>query len=149
VVPVGIDQDPHIRLARDMASGIKEHKLIQMSSTYHLFMPGLKGGKMSSSIPGSFIGLSDTPEEAKKKINKYAFSGGQATLEEHKKKGGDPDVDVSFQYLRFFFEDDDKKLAKIEKDYRAGKILSGEMKQLLLDKLMPFLEDLQKKRSKL
>ena len=41
-------------------------------------------------------------------INKYAFSGGQDTVEEHKKKGGDCDVDVSFQYLRFFMEDDDR-----------------------------------------
>ena len=41
-------------------------------------------------------------------INKYAFSGGQDTVDEHKKKGGDCDVDVSFQYLRFFMEDDDR-----------------------------------------
>ena len=34
------------------------------------------------------------------KINKYAFSGGQATIEEHKEKGGDCDIDISFQYLR-------------------------------------------------
>ena len=39
-------------------------------------------------------------------INKYAFSGGGATVEEHKAKGGDCDVDVSFQYLTFFMEDD-------------------------------------------
>ena len=41
-------------------------------------------------------------------INKYAFSGGGATIEEHRAKGGNCDVDVSFQYLRFFLEDDDK-----------------------------------------
>lgn len=41
-------------------------------------------------------------------INKYAFSGGGATVEEHKEKGGDCDVDISFQYLKFFLQDDDR-----------------------------------------
>src|SRR3989344_2900409 len=54
VVPVGIDQDPHVRLARDMAQRIKEWKFLPLSSTYHTFLPGLKGGKMSSSDPQSF-----------------------------------------------------------------------------------------------
>jgi tryptophanyl-tRNA synthetase len=106
-IPVGIDQDPHIRIARDMAKRNKEHKFIPIASTYHFFLPGLKGGKMSSSDPTSYISLTDTPAEVKKKINKYAFSGGQATIEEHRKKGGNPDIDVCFQYLRMFFEDDD------------------------------------------
>ena len=44
----------------------------------------------------------DSPETVKKKINKYAFSGGQADIEEHRKKGGNPDIDVSYQYLRIF-----------------------------------------------
>ena len=41
-------------------------------------------------------------------INKYAFSGGRDTKEEHEKHGGDTTVDVSYQYLTFFLEDDDK-----------------------------------------
>ncbi len=146
LIPVGIDQDPHIRLARDISQQIKEFKFNQLSSTYHFFMPGLGGGKMSSSDPTSFIALTDTPEEVKKKINKYAFSGGRDTLEEHRKLGGNPDVDVSFQYLRMFFESDDKKLAQIEKDYRSGKLLSGELKAILIEKINDFLREHQKKR---
>ena len=46
------------------------------------------------------------------KINKYAFSGGGQTVEEHRLKGGNCDVDVSFQYLKFFM-DDDKRLEEI------------------------------------
>ena len=42
------------------------------------------------------IWTTDSPAEVKKKINKYAFSGGQNTVEEHRKKGGNPDIDVSF-----------------------------------------------------
>jgi len=101
---------------------------------------------MSSSDPTSFIALTDTPEEVKRKINKYAFSGGQATIEEHRKLGGNPDVDVSFQYLKMFFESDDKKIEKIEKDYRSGKMLTGELKAYLIEKINAFLKEHQIKR---
>ena len=49
----------------------------------------------------------------KNKINKYAFSGGRDTKEEHEKYGGNTEVDVSYQYLTFFLEDD-TKLAEIK-----------------------------------
>jgi tryptophanyl-tRNA synthetase len=146
VVPVGADQDPHLRIARDVAKRIKLHKFIPLSSTNHFFMPGLKGGKMSSSDPTSFIALDDFPEEAARKVRKYAFSGGQATLEEHRKKGGNPDVDVAYQMLRYGLEEDDKKLEKIAADYRSGKLLSGELKNIAVEKLILFLKKHQKKR---
>ena len=41
-------------------------------------------------------------------VNKHAFSGGRDTVEEHRQFGGNCDVDVSFMYLTFFLEDDDK-----------------------------------------
>lgn len=146
IVPVGIDQDPHLRLARDIASRIKSPKFIQLSSTYHMFVPGLGGGKMSSSEPNSYIALTDDAKTVETKVKKYAFSGGRATLEEHRKKGGVPDIDVSYQYLKFFFEPDDKKLKKIYDDYKSGKMLSGELKQILIDKMNAFLKEHQKKR---
>ena len=111
-------------------------------------MPGLKGGKMSSSDENSFIALTDTPEDAATKIKKYAFSGGQATLEEHRKKGGNPDVDVSFQMLLYGLEPDDKKLQKIYKEYKSGKLLSGELKQICIEKITVFLKEHQQKRAK-
>jgi len=148
VIPVGADQDPHLRLARDLCTRIKLFQFKKISSTYHKFMPGLKGGKMSSSDPTSYIALSDTPQEAAKKIKKYAFSGGQATLEEHRKKGGNPDIDVSFQMLLYGMEPDDKKLQKIYDDYKSGKLLSGELKNILIEKVTKFLEEHHKKRKK-
>ncbi|MEK6827322.1 MAG: tryptophan--tRNA ligase [Nanoarchaeota archaeon] len=148
ILPVGIEQDPHIRLARDISQQIKEFKFNQISSTYNFFMPGLGGGKMSSSEPNSFISLTDLPKEVETKIKKYAFSGGRDTLEEHRKKGGNPDVDVSFQYLKIFFEPDDKKLQKIHDDYKSGKMLTSELKQILIDKINSFLKEHQTKREK-
>lgn len=146
LVPVGIDQDPHLRLARDISKRFKG--FIQLSSTYHYFMPGLNGGKMSASIPTSYISMEDSEVEVKNKINKYAFSGGQPTLEEHKKKGGNPDIDVCFQYLKFFFEDSDEKLKEIEEKYRKGEMSTGELKNYTINKINSFLKSYQKKLEK-
>mgnify|MGYP001588518971 CR=1 FL=1 len=148
-IPVGIDQDPHIRIARGMANKNKDHKFIPIASTYHVFLPSLKGdGKMSSSDDSSFIALTDSPAQVETKIKKYAFSGGRDTIEEHRRKGGNPDVDVSFQYLKMFFEPDDEKLAKIEKEYRSGKMLTSELKEYLIKKINSFFKEHQKKREK-
>jgi tryptophanyl-tRNA synthetase len=113
-------------------------------------IPGLKGAKskMSSSDPNSFIALTDNPKTVKNKINKYAFSGGKETLEEHKRLGGNPDIDVSFQYLRMFLEEDDDKLQEIYNDYKSGKLTTGELKKYTIDKLNSFLKDHQAKREK-
>ncbi len=145
LIPLAIDQDPHFRVARDVYPKLGYYK---PAIIHARFLPPLQGssGKMSSSEESTAIFTTDTPEQVKKKINKYAFSGGQATIEEHRKKGGNPDVDVSFQYLRMFFEPDDKKLKKIYEDYKSGKMLTGELKQILIDKINDFLKTHQKAR---
>jgi tryptophanyl-tRNA synthetase len=147
VVPVGIDQDPHIRLARDLAARIKDQRFVQISSTCHFFVPGLNGGKMSSSDPTSFVALTDDEKTVRNKVNKYAFSGGQATIEEHRKKGGNTAIDVPYQWLTFF-EEDDHRLKKIHDDYSSGKMLTGELKEILINKLNNFLVEHQKRREK-
>src|SRR3989338_11556939 len=147
LIPMAIDQDPHFRVARDVYPKLGYYKPALIEG---MFLPPLIGveGKMSSSEADVAILTTDTPEMVKKKINKYAFSGGRDTLEEHRKLGGNPDVDISFQYLRILFEDDDKKLDKIEKDYRSGKLLSGELKAILIEKVNAFLKEHQKNREK-
>jgi chemotaxis regulatin CheY-phosphate phosphatase CheZ len=72
----------------------------------------------------------------------------QTTIEEHKKFGGNPDIDVCFQYLRMLLEEDDKKLKQIHDDYRSGKILSGEMKMLLIEKINTFLKQHRENKKK-
>lgn len=144
LIPHAIDQDPHFRLTRDILPKLGHYK---PASIQCIFLPPLSGpeGKMSSSNIDSII-TTDSPEEVKRKINKYAFSGGRDTLEEHRKLGGNPDIDVCFQYLRMFLEEDDKKLNKIYEDYKSGKLLSGELKKITIDKINDFLKDHQKKR---
>ena len=67
---------------------------------------------MSASDVNSSIYMSDTPNQIKNKINRHGFSGGRETEEEHRQLGGNPDVDVSYQYLSFFLENDEE-LAQI------------------------------------
>ena len=125
LIPHGVDQDPHFRLSRDVLPKLGYFKPASIQSR---FIPGLYGesGKMSASDPNSTIYTTDSPKVVKKKVNKYAFSGGQATVEEHRKLGGNPDIDVSFQWLKILFEPDDKKLAQLEEQYRSGELLTGE-----------------------
>ncbi len=149
LIPHAIDQDPHFRVSRDVIPKLGHYK---PASIQCRFLPGLGGmgadGKMStSSGDNATIYTTDNPKTVKKKINKYAFSGGKDTIEEHRKQGGNPDIDVSYQWL-MFFEENDEKLKKIYEDYRSGKLLSGELKKILIDKLNIFLEKHQKEREK-
>ena len=119
--------------------------LMAPSSTYHRFAVGMTGDKMSSSKPKSTLFLHDDVASAEKKIKK-SFSGGQSTVEEHRRLGGDPDKDVAYQYMMYFFEEDDSYLSEINHDYRAGKILAGEMKQLCIDRASEWLNNLSEMR---
>src|SRR3989344_6118293 len=147
VVPVAIDQDPFIRLTRDIAEH-KDFRFEKPAALHAKFITSLYGeAKMSSSDSSlGVIYLNDSAEEVERKINKYAFSGGRETIEEHRKHGGVPEKDVSFQYLRMFFEGDDKKLEKIYEDYKSGKMLTGELKKYTIEKINAFLRGHQKRR---
>ena len=143
LIPCAIDQDVHFRLTRDVAEKLGYPKPATILSK---FLPALSSdGKLSSSS-GQSIWSTDSPKDVEKKIKKYAFSGGKDTLEEHRRLGGNPDIDVSFQWLSIMFEPDDKKLENIRSDYISGRLLSGELKQILIEKINIFLAEHQKKR---
>ena len=44
---------------------------------------------MSASNSDSCIMVTDSPKEVDKKVKRFAFSGGGATIEEHRAKGGE------------------------------------------------------------
>ena len=119
--------------------------LMPPCSTYHRFAVGMTGDKMSSSKPQTTIFMDDSIEEMSKKV-KRAFSGGQPTVEEHRRLGGDCSKDVAFQYLQFFFEPDDSELARIAREYESGRMLAGEIKQICIDRASEWLTDLAEKR---
>ncbi|KAJ3781935.1 hypothetical protein GGU10DRAFT_91979 [Lentinula aff. detonsa] len=147
LIPCAIDQDPYFRLTRDVAQKLKYPK---PSLIHSKFFPALQGPqtKMSASDPNSSIYMTDKPAQIKNKINKHGFSGGQETEEEHRRLGGDTEVDVAYQYLTFFLEDDDE-LAKTGEDYRAGRLLTGQLKAKCIQLLQQFVSEFQERRAKI
>jgi tryptophanyl-tRNA synthetase len=144
LIPMAVDQDPHFRVSRDVVEKLGHKK---PSIIHSKFMSPLTGatGKQSSSNSGKSILMTDDAKTVKKKINKYAFSGGQDTIEEHRKKGGNVNADVACQWLKYF-EHDDKKLTEIYDKYAKGDLLSGEVKAILIDKINEILLEHQKRR---
>ncbi|EGF77640.1 hypothetical protein BATDEDRAFT_35960 [Batrachochytrium dendrobatidis JAM81] len=144
LIPCAIDQDPYFRLTRDVASKLKYPKPALIHAK---FFPALQGPgtKMSASNPNSAIYINDTLAQIKNKINRHAFSGGQDTAEKHAELGGDTDVDVSFQYLRFFLNDDEE-LENIRIAYRSGAMSTGELKKRCITVVQELVAPVQERR---
>ncbi|KAG0483316.1 hypothetical protein HPP92_011400 [Vanilla planifolia] len=144
LIPCAIDQDPYFRMTRDVAPRIGYQKPALIESS---FFPALQGesGKMSASDPNSAIYVTDTPNDIKNKVNRYAFSGGKDTIEQHRKYGANLEVDIPVKYLGFFLEDDDE-LEHIKKEYGDGRMLTGEVKKRLIEVLSELVSRHQKAR---
>lgn len=156
LIPCAIDQDPYFRMTRDIAHKMvgKNHKLNGKPALIHSkFFPPLQGaaGKMSSSNENSAIFLTDTPEDIDRKIKQNAFSGGQDSGEKQKELGANLEVDVSYQWLRFFLEDDEE-LERIGESYGSGK---GDywsttlVKAKLIEVLQELVREHQERRAKI
>lgn len=220
LVPVGVDQDPHIRLSRDVSQShrfynvietkdkkigvfvkidenigkllddaektlktlkfnklkrITDYKAIYIedakkddiqkidealskvearlggygfyvpSATFHRFITGLTGEKMSSSKPDSAIFLTDTPKDATKKIMN-SKTGGAATLEEQRKNGGKPDECVVYELFLYHLIEDDKELQEIYTSCKNGKKMCGECKKYAAQLMEKLLTEIQEKR---
>jgi tryptophanyl-tRNA synthetase len=143
LIPAAIDQDPFWRITRDIAPKLGYFKPAQIHSR---FLPGLGvGGKMSASEPETAIFTVDPPDVVKRKVWN-AFTGGKGTLAEQRKTGANPDVCSIYQYFLFLFEEDDKKLLEREQQCRTGKMLCGDCKKELTERMNKFLSGHQKKR---
>ncbi|MFH0867993.1 MAG: tryptophan--tRNA ligase [Candidatus Woesearchaeota archaeon] len=144
IIPVGIDQDPHIRLTRDVVRRMKEKKFFLPAGLYHKYTPALDGSiKMSKSKPESCIELPEDVESVKRKI-KRALTGGRDTLEEHRKLGAVIEKDMVFELMKQHLVEDDKELNRIYKEYKSGKMTSGELKEIACDKMEKFMNNFVK-----
>ena len=156
LIPCAIDQDPYFRMTRDIAHKMvgKDHGLGGKPALIHSkFFPPLQGaeGKMSSSDDNSAIFLTDSPEDIERKIKENAFSGGQETKKLQEELGANLDADVSYQWLRFFMEDDEE-LEKIGKDYGSGSgeyWSTGKVKTRLIEVLKEIVAGHQERRAKI
>ncbi|GMM51217.1 tryptophan--tRNA ligase [Starmerella bacillaris] len=146
LIPCAIDQDPYFRLSRDVSQKLRHPK---QALIHAKFFPALQGAssKMSASADTSAVFMTDTQKQIQKKINKYAFSGGKATVEEQRELGGDCEVDVAFQYITFFMESDEE-VEEIRQKYSSGEMLTGELKQICIKLIQKFVGEFQEKRAK-
>ncbi len=144
IIPVGIDQDPHIRLTRDIVRRLKEKKFFLPSSIYHKYTPSLDGSfKMSKSKPESCIELPEDIKSVKRKI-KNALSGGRDTLDEHRRLGAVIERDMAFELMKQHLVEDDNELNKIYNEYKSGKMTSGELKEIACIKMEDFMNNFVK-----
>ena len=128
LIPAAIDQDPYWRITRDVAEKMGYFKPAAIHSR---FMPGLTGDeKMAASDESSSLYTTDTPKHARKKVMN-AFTGGQATVEEQRKLGADPDICSVFAYYTYLFEEDDDEAVEAV-DLVGGKIVLGNCLALTL-----------------
>ncbi len=148
IIPVGVDQDPHIRLTRDVVKRTKaKYNFFAPSSLYHKYTPALDGSFKMSKSAENYIALPEEPKTACKKI-KRALTGGRKTVEEQKRKGGEPEKCMIFEMYKQHLIEDDKELQKIYDDCKAGKLLCGEDKENACKLMTAFLTDFNKKMEK-
>jgi tryptophanyl-tRNA synthetase len=150
IVPVGVDQDAHLRLTRDLANKFRrKFRFIPPSSTYHKILKGLDGSpKMSKRNPMSYFTLNESLKSIGKKISN-AFTGGRATVEEQKKLGGVPEICPIYEIEMCHFVEDDEEVVETYKCCKCGSLLCGEHKARTKKIILKFVEDHQRKREKL
>ncbi|MEJ2295104.1 MAG: tryptophan--tRNA ligase, partial [Candidatus Lokiarchaeota archaeon] len=145
LIPHAVDQDPHVRLSRDVLPKLGYYK---PASIQCIFLPSLQqGGKMSASIENTAIFTQDSPQDVKIKVNN-AFTGGQANAKLQRELGGNPSVCSVFKYHFMLFTLDNEEIRNIESRCRGGDLLCGECKNDLIQKINSFLKIHQEKREK-
>jgi len=144
LVVISVDQDPHMRVARDVAARLSLFKPAALESR---FLKGLLGeNKMDASNPQSAIYINDSPNLVRRKIWR-AFTGGQPTISEQRKRGGNPDICTVYEYNAFFFDTLEQAKNKYIK-CRKGELICGECKLELIERMQKFLEEHKRKREK-
>lgn len=145
LVPVGIDQEPHLEVAREIARKMNEKygtdfpepKRFATSGEY---VPSLTGeGKMSKSVEGSYISLTDNLDEIKKKLSGAPTDSGKG--EKVPEKGG---VANLLQLVELFEGLDKRK--EYESKYLGEGIRYGELKAELAEAIYKELEPIQRQR---
>lgn len=146
LVPVGIDQEPHLEVTREIARKMNEQygmdfpEPIRFATTGE-YVPSLKGeGKMSKSVEGSYINLTDSKDEIKKKVRSIptaTTSGGEMT----------PGVKTLFAYAKLYIAP--SEIQKYEEQFRNGTLKFVEIKDAIAEAIYADLQPLQNKRKEL
>lgn len=146
LVPVGIDQEPHLEVAREIARRFNQDYGTDFPEpvsfqTKGAYVPSLTGeGKMSKTVEGSFINLTDDLETIKSKIAKIPTDGGQG----QEITGG---VKSLFDFVELF--QGNEKRETFESQYRGEGVRYGDIKNELSEVIYNELKPLQEKRREL
>lgn len=149
IIPVGVDQDPHIRLTRDLAQKFRrKYKFVLPSSTYHKLIKGLDGSAKMSKRQMNYFTLQDTLETIAERISN-AFTGGRATIKKQRELGGIPEICPLYEICLYHFAKDDDEILNTYYNCKTGKLLCGEHKKQTIDKVLKFVKEHQQKKEKL
>jgi len=148
LVPVGIDQEPHLEVAREVARKMNEKYGLDLPepvrfATAGSYIPSLSGeGKMSKSVEGSFINITDDLKTIEGKVAKIPTDSGKG--DELPKTGG---VANLLTFVELFIGQDRRQ--ELEKLYASSGIRYGEVKKELAAAIYKELEPIQTKREEL
>lgn len=144
LVPAGIDQEPHIEVSREVARKMNETYKTDFPepkrfTTPGEYVPSLKGeGKMSKSIDGSFINLTDDLETIKKRLAQAPTDSGQGKV--IPEKGGV----ANLLTLVELFQGKNLK-QEYEAAYLGSGLRFGELKKSLAEAIFDELSPIQAK----
>jgi len=148
MVPVGLDQEPHMEVAREIARKMNDQYEMDFPEPQSLkakgrYVPSLTGeGKMSKSVEGSYINLTDELDEIKKKLAGAPTDSG---------KGSDVPTEGGVANLLKFVElfQGVEKRGEYEKQYVNEGIRYGDLKQELAEAIDSELASIREKRKEL
>jgi tryptophanyl-tRNA synthetase len=133
------------KIVRDVELEYDGYGFCLPAATYHRFVQGLTGGKMSSSVPESHIALTEPPAEAAKKV-KRAKTGGRVTVEEQKKLGGLPNECTIYELMMSHLIEDDAHVKELFEDCKSGKRTCKACKAEAAELMFAFLTQHQEER---
>lgn len=148
LVPVGIDQEPHLEVTREIARKMNELYGTRFPepvrfATKGEYVPSLAGiGKMSKSVEGSYINLTDDLKTIQKRLAGAPTDSGKG--ETVPKTGG---VANLLKFVELFQGAEKKKI--YEKMYLGEGIRYGDLKKELADAIYRELKPIQLKREEL
>ncbi len=147
-VPVGIDQEPHLEVAREIARRMNEQYGMDFPepkrfATKGEYVPSLTGeGKMSKSVEGSYIQMTDDRSQILARLAKTPTDSGQGRVVPT--SGGVANL-LTFVEL---FQGKEKR-EEYEKAYQVAGIKYQVLKAELAQAIYRELEPIQKRRSEL
>jgi tryptophanyl-tRNA synthetase len=148
LVPVGVDQEPHLEVAREIARKMNEKYDTNFPepkrfATKGEYIPSLTGeGKMSKSVEGSYINLTDSLEEIRAKLARVPTDSGSGTTVPQ--EGG---VFALLLLSSVFLGEDAKK--ELEVQYTSSGIRYKELKDRLASAIFEELKPIQERRKEI